>query len=150
MDGTFGLSNMCLQVGEGFNRDYWSHFEQFCRDLTKKYPSVRIVTGPLYLPHRDPDGKWRVSYEVIGNPPNVAVPTHFYKVIFGEDGTNSPNSKVAIGAFVYLGLEEVVWRNYIQIHSGVLGVLIVLLLLFLPHGLMSLRSRALFWRTKNV
>ena len=64
-------------------------------------------------------------------------------------GLGSPLG-VAIGAFVYLGLEEVVWRNYIQIHSGVLGVLIVLLLLFLPHGLMSLRSRALFWRTKNV
>lgn len=100
MDGTFALTNMCPQVGDGFNRDYWSHFETFCRDLTKKYPSVRIVTGPLYLPHRDQDGKWRVSYEVIGNPPNVAVPTHFYKVVFGEDGTNSPSSKVALGAFV--------------------------------------------------
>ncbi|RHZ72092.1 nuclease [Aspergillus turcosus] len=100
MDGTFALSNMCPQVGEGFNRDYWAHFEEFCRDLTKKYPSVRIVTGPLYLPHRDPDGKWRVSYEVIGNPPNVAVPTHFYKVIYAEDGTASPTSKVSLGAFV--------------------------------------------------
>ncbi|RJE18152.1 nuclease [Aspergillus sclerotialis] len=100
MDGTFALTNMCPQVGEGFNRDYWAHFEQFCRDLTKKFPSVRIVTGPLYLPHRDPDGKWRVNYEVIGNPPNVAVPTHFYKVVFAEDGTSSPTSKVALGAFV--------------------------------------------------
>jgi len=61
---------MCPQVGDGFNRDYWAHFEDFCRRLTIKYPSVRIVTGPLYLPKRDPaDGKWRVSYEVIGNPP---------------------------------------------------------------------------------
>ncbi|EAW06376.1 DNA/RNA non-specific endonuclease [Aspergillus clavatus NRRL 1] len=100
MDGTFGLSNMCPQVGEGFNRDYWAHFEDFGRNLTKRYPSVRIVTGPLYLPHRDPDGKWRVSYEVIGNPPNVAVPTHFYKVIYAEDGTGSPSSKVSLGAFV--------------------------------------------------
>lgn len=100
MDGTFALSNMCPQVGEGFNRDYWAHFENFCRDLAKRYPSVRIVTGPLYLPHRDPDGKWRVNYEVIGTPPNVAVPTHFYKVIYAEDGTNSPTSKVALGAFV--------------------------------------------------
>lgn len=100
MDGTFALTNMCPQVGEGFNRDYWAHFEQFCRDLTKRYPSVRIVTGPLYLPRRDPDGKWRVNYEVIGNPPNVAVPTHFYKVVFAEDGTSSPSSKVALGAFV--------------------------------------------------
>jgi branched-chain amino acid transport system permease protein len=64
-------------------------------------------------------------------------------------GLGSPLG-VFLGAFVYLGLEEVVWRNYIQIHSGVLGVLIVLLLLFLPHGLMSLRSRLLAWRPKHV
>lgn len=98
MDDTFLLSNMCPQVGDGFNRDYWAHFEDFCRRLTHKYPSVRIVTGPLYLPKRDPDGKWRVSYEVIGSPPNVAVPTHFYKVIFAEDGKQGGN--VALGAFV--------------------------------------------------
>ena len=101
MDGTFALTNMCPQVGEGFNRDYWSHFETFCRELAvKKFPSVRIVTGPLYLPHRDPDGKWRVNYEVIGNPPNVAVPTHFYKVVYGEENGQGSNGKVALGAFV--------------------------------------------------
>lgn len=98
MDDTFALSNMCPQVGDGFNRDYWAHFEDFCRRLTHHYPSVRVVTGPLYLPKRDADGKWRVSYEVIGQPPNVAVPTHFYKVIFAEDGTIG--GKVALGAFV--------------------------------------------------
>ncbi|KAJ8604666.1 hypothetical protein MRB53_041698 [Persea americana] len=30
------------------------------------------VTGPLYLPKKEADGKWRVSYEVVGHPPNVA------------------------------------------------------------------------------
>ena len=59
-------------------------------------------------------------------------------------GLGSPLG-VVCGAFLYLGLEEVVWRNYIQIHSGVLGVLIIMLLLFLPHGLISLR-RGMFWR----
>jgi len=59
-------------------------------------------------------------------------------------GLGSPFG-VVCGAFVYLALEEVVWRNYIQIHSGVLGVLIVMLLLFLPHGLISLRA-GMFWR----
>lgn len=99
MDDTFFLSNMCPQVGEGFNRDYWAHFEDFCRRLTLKYPSVRIVTGPLYLPKLDPvDKKWYVKYEMIGNPPSVAVPTHFYKVIFAEDGKAGGN--VALGAFV--------------------------------------------------
>lgn len=99
MDATFALTNMCPQVGEGFNRDYWAHFEEFCRNLTKTYPSVRIVTGPLYLPRKDPDGKYRVSYEVIGEPPNIAVPTHFFKVIFAEHGS-SLTDKVALGAFV--------------------------------------------------
>ncbi|TPX12073.1 uncharacterized protein E0L32_007188 [Thyridium curvatum] len=99
MDETFFLSNMCPQVGEGFNRDYWAHFEDFCRRLTRTYPSVRVVTGPLYLPKRDPaDGKWYVRYEMIGEPPSVAVPTHFYKVIFAEDGL--VGGKVALGAFV--------------------------------------------------
>ncbi|KUI65550.1 Mitochondrial nuclease [Cytospora mali] len=99
MNDTFFLSNMCPQVGEGFNRDYWAHFEDFCRRLTDRYPSVRIVTGPLYLPRKDPaDGRWYVKYEMIGNPPNVAVPTHFYKVIFAEDGSAGGN--VALGAFV--------------------------------------------------
>ncbi|MBS0518039.1 MAG: branched-chain amino acid ABC transporter permease [Proteobacteria bacterium] len=55
-------------------------------------------------------------------------------------GLGSPLG-VVCGALVYLGLEEVVWRNYIQIHSGLLGLLVVLLLLFLPHGLVSLRTR---------
>jgi endonuclease G, mitochondrial len=101
MNSTFVLSNMCPQVGEGFNRDYWAHFEDFCRNLAKRYPSVRVVTGPLYLPRQDSrDGKWRVSYEVIGNPPNVAVPTHFYKIIYAEEAARSPIGSVAIGAFV--------------------------------------------------
>jgi endonuclease G len=100
MDDTFYLSNMCPQVGEGFNRDYWAHFEDFCRRLTQRYPSVRIVTGPLYLPKRDPaDNKWYVKYEMIGNPPNVAVPTHFYKVIYAEEGA-ARGGQVALGAFV--------------------------------------------------
>lgn len=99
MDGTFALSNMCPQVGEGFNRDYWAHFEDFCRRLTSYYPSVRIVTGPLYLPKRDPvSQKWKVEYEVVGHPPNVAVPTHFYKIIFAEDGKVGGN--VSLAAFV--------------------------------------------------
>ncbi|KAI0118764.1 hypothetical protein GGR51DRAFT_497550 [Nemania sp. FL0031] len=103
MDETFYLTNMAPQVGEGFNRDYWAHFEDFCRRLTQRYPSVRIVTGPLYLPKRDPaDNKWYVKYEMIGNPPNVAVPTHFYKVIFAEEDAapGTSTGKVAIGAFL--------------------------------------------------
>jgi branched-chain amino acid transport system permease protein len=64
-------------------------------------------------------------------------------------GLGSPLG-VACGAFLYLGLEEVVWRNYIQIHTGVLGLLIVMLLLFLPHGLVSLRAGMFGRKAKHV
>lgn len=102
LDETFYLSNISPQVGEGFNRDYWAHFERFCRKLTRTYQSVRVVTGPLFLPQRGSDGKWRVSYEVIGTPPNVAVPTHFYKIVIGEKPISSkiPRSGIALAAFV--------------------------------------------------
>lgn len=46
-----------------------------------------------------------------------------------------------LGAAVFLALEELVWRNYLTVHSGVLGLLIVLLVLFLPKGLLSLSTR---------
>ena len=47
-----------------------------------------------------------------------------------------------IGAALFLSLEELVWRNYLQVHTGVLGLMIVLLVLFLPKGVFSLRAAA--------
>lgn len=46
-----------------------------------------------------------------------------------------------IGAVLFLSLEELVWRNYISVHTGVLGLLIVLLVLFLPKGVLAFRVR---------
>jgi branched-chain amino acid transport system permease protein len=48
-----------------------------------------------------------------------------------------------IGAGAYLLLEEVVWRHLLTGHTAVLGLLIVLLVLFLPRGILSV----LRWRT---
>ena len=64
-------------------------------------------------------------------------------------GLGSPLGALC-GALLYLALEEVVWRNYIQIHSGVLGLLIVALLLLLPHGIVSLRIAGLWRKAKHV
>lgn len=44
-----------------------------------------------------------------------------------------------VGAALYLSLEELVWRRFLEVHTGVLGLLIVLLVVFLPRGLLSLR-----------
>ncbi|CAY72134.1 uncharacterized protein PAS_chr4_0864 [Komagataella phaffii GS115] len=59
-------------------------------------------SGPLFLPKQDPnDGKWKVTYELIGSPPSVAVPTHFFKLVVAEDPKNRRNpGDVALAAFV--------------------------------------------------
>jgi branched-chain amino acid transport system permease protein len=48
-----------------------------------------------------------------------------------------------VGAALFLSLEELVWRNYISVHTGVLGLLIVLLVLFLPRGVLTVLSKKL-------
>ncbi|KAJ1947366.1 nuclease [Linderina pennispora] len=96
MTETFLLSNMAPQVGIGFNRHYWAYLEGFVRDLTKQFDDIYVITGSLFLPTKnEATGKWTVTYEVIGNPPNVAVPTHFYKIILGVTG----GSNFALGGF---------------------------------------------------
>ncbi|KAI0928240.1 hypothetical protein AcW1_005547 [Taiwanofungus camphoratus] len=103
MDETFFLTNIAPQVGVGFNRHYWAYLEDWCRRLTSSFADVYVFTIPLYLPKLDSDGKWRVHHEVIGSPPNVAVPTHFAKVVL----TSKPSSpstpdipEISTGAFV--------------------------------------------------
>lgn len=49
----------------------------------KEYQTVHVYTGPLYLSHQESDGKSYVTYQVIG-PNQVAVPTHYFKVLFLE------------------------------------------------------------------
>ncbi|KAH7889958.1 hypothetical protein F5I97DRAFT_1924468 [Phlebopus sp. FC_14] len=103
MDETFLLSNIAPQVGVGFNRHYWAYVEDWCRRLTGSFADVYVFTIPLYLPHKDPDGKWRVTHEVIGTPPNVSVPTHFAKVVLASR-PSSPSTpdvpEISTGAFI--------------------------------------------------
>ncbi|KAI6206242.1 Endonuclease [Aphelenchoides besseyi] len=83
MDQTFYLTNMSPQVGKGFNRDKWNDLERYVRKMAKTSKNVYIVTGPLYLPRVEADGKSYVKYQVIGKN-NVAVPTHFFKAALVE------------------------------------------------------------------
>lgn len=83
MDDTFYMSNMCPQCPK-FNRGYWASLEKRVRDLTRDYKNVYVISGPLYLPNVEEDGKRFVKYQVIGLN-NIAVPTHFFKVLILED-----------------------------------------------------------------
>jgi branched-chain amino acid transport system permease protein len=52
----------------------------------------------------------------------------------------------AVGSVILLTFEEFVWRNFLTVHAAALGFIIVVLVLFLPNGLLSL-LRERFGRT---
>ncbi|KAM8967169.1 nuclease EXOG, mitochondrial [Pelodytes ibericus] len=96
MAETFYLSNIVPQNYEN-NAGFWNRLEMYCRDLTKRFDDVWIVSGPLALPRTHEDGKKSVTYQVIGKD-DVAVPSHLYKVVLvRKRGSPEPH---AIGAFV--------------------------------------------------
>ncbi|XP_048753767.2 nuclease EXOG, mitochondrial-like [Ostrea edulis] len=95
MDDTFYLSNIVPQDIKN-NAGFWNRFEMYCRELTKKFDGVQIISGPLTLPtETDEKGQELVVYPVIGKN-QVSVPTHLYKVILVE----SNGSPSAIGCFI--------------------------------------------------
>ena len=73
MNETFLLSNMSPQVAS-FNRGYWARLEKWVRSI-KGFDRLIVYTGPLFLPAWNGE-QYRVSYQVLGEPPNTAVPTH--------------------------------------------------------------------------
>ncbi|XP_019363646.1 PREDICTED: nuclease EXOG, mitochondrial [Gavialis gangeticus] len=97
MAETFYLSNIVPQNYEN-NAGFWNRMEMYCRELTKRFEDVWIVSGPLTLPQTDDDGKKRVTYQVIGKD-DVAVPSHLYKVILARRSRTSVEPLV-LGAFV--------------------------------------------------
>jgi endonuclease G, mitochondrial len=91
MNDTFFMSNMCPQCPQ-LNRGFWAKLEKHARDLTKSYAHVYVITGPLYLPRDDKDGKRYVKYQVIGSN-DIAVPTHFFKVLRLEKSSGSTDTQ---------------------------------------------------------
>jgi endonuclease G, mitochondrial len=81
LSDTFYLSNVSPQVPE-LKQGLWKKLERQVRSWTEIYRGLDVFTGPLYLPKNEGDVRI-VSYPVIGKN-NVAVPTHFFKVIFAE------------------------------------------------------------------
>jgi len=76
---TFFLSNVSPQHPQ-LNRGLWAKLEKTIRILASETDWVNVTTGPLFLAHDEADGKRYVTYQVIGKN-DVAVPTHFFKVI---------------------------------------------------------------------
>lgn len=71
---TFYLSNVAPMVGRRLNRTLWKRLEEEVRNWAQCSDDLYVVTGPV-LP-RDPDTAQRIG------PSRIAVPTHFYKVVY--------------------------------------------------------------------
>lgn len=67
-------------------------------------------------------------------------------VLLGRAGTISGP---IIGAMVFLFMEELVWRNFLTFHAGVLGLIVVALIFYLPDGILALNFRRLLAWRKN-
>ncbi|GBG26684.1 Mitochondrial nuclease [Hondaea fermentalgiana] len=102
MDASFMLSNIAPQ-DPTLNRGYWKRLEDWVRGLTMLFDEVHVITGPLFVPQRSPDGEsWETSYKVIGHnhqevvgkssgaqdalvhAPTLPIPTHFYKIVLAR------------------------------------------------------------------
>lgn len=84
MDATFLLSNVA-PMREEFNDGIWLELEHNVRDWSRKYKSVSVVTGPLFLD----------ASTTIGDN-EILVPKYFYKAIF----TTQDSTPMAI-AFLF-------------------------------------------------
>lgn len=55
------------------------------------------------------------------------------------------------GAIVFLVLEEFVWRNVLNFHAGILGMIVVALLIFMPGGLgRGIEQLRSYWRVSRI
>ncbi|PCI78421.1 hypothetical protein COB21_00895 [Candidatus Aerophobetes bacterium] len=86
---TFLLSNICPMPPE-FNQGIWKQLENYAYNLSKTNASVTLISGPLFIKK-----KHHITYAVIGEN-NVAVPTHFFKVIHIEDQKHKIRTEVFV------------------------------------------------------
>ena len=71
---TYYLSNVAPMVGRKLNRTLWKRLEEEVRNWAQCSNRLYVVTGPI-LPPDLPRGQ-RIG------PSRIAVPTHFYKVVY--------------------------------------------------------------------
>ena len=131
--GKLGFALRCIQQNEdaavmlGVNARL---YKTAALTLSAVFPGVAGGIYASWVHYIDPSDVFDILLSV---KPLVMVLVGGLGTLFGP----------VIGAAVFLALEEVVWRSFLTVHAAVLGALIVALILFLPHGLMSINRRRL-------
>lgn len=131
--GKLGFALRCIQQNEdaavmlGVNARL---YKAAALTLSAVFPGVAGGIYASWVHYIDPSDVFDILLSV---KPLVMVLVGGLGTLFGP----------VIGAAVFLALEEAVWRSFLTVHAAVLGALIVALILFLPHGLMSINRRRL-------
>ena len=73
---SFLMTNMCPQ-NQNLNSGLWNHIEIQCRYWAKKYGSIYIICGPVFL---------KGEHQTIGQN-KITVPEAFFKVVVCLEGT---------------------------------------------------------------
>ncbi|KAH8285476.1 hypothetical protein KR054_009753, partial [Drosophila jambulina] len=79
---TYKFPNI-IPISRDLKNHLWRRLEQHVIELSKKYGSVFVYSGPLFMPQRISFRNWAVRHHVMGMN-TVAVPTHFFKIIICE------------------------------------------------------------------
>ncbi len=45
------------------------------------------------------------------------------------------------GAFIFEGISEIIWSKFLNLHMGILGILVILIVFFIPNGLIDMVRR---------
>jgi endonuclease G len=100
MADSFYFSNCAPQEGPRFNGAIWAQLEAAVRDWVEQRGRLTVITGPIFQPEplERPDGTGptgRVTYLVIGSG-QVAVPTHFFKIVVDTTVPDEPEAMAFI------------------------------------------------------
>lgn len=119
----FLLSNITPQSPH-FSKVLWNSLERSIQETSLNSKDVYVVTGVLFMPSEYEDGNRYVQYRVIGDH-DVAVPTHFYKVILAESysGDYEMSAYIIPNDAIPSGLELAQFKTTVEEvekHSGLI------------------------------
>jgi branched-chain amino acid transport system permease protein len=123
-----GFALRCIEQNEdaalrlGINT---SRYKTAAFSLSAVYPALAGAVYASWVSYIDPAEAFDVLFSV--KPIIMA--------LLGGAGTVAGP---IVGAFIFQVMEELVWRNFLNVHLGLLGLIVVLLILFLPKGLLRI------------
>lgn len=99
MDATFDLSLNIVPQDMTVNACDWFRLEQMSKSLCKDFTKLFVLTGPAFVPEESSRNNKlkQMKYELVGEH-QVAVPTHMFKCLLGQDKKNANN--YALGCFL--------------------------------------------------